>query len=311
MSAVGRLLAPNSSFRRQLARRRWRVQRTWLQTCIALRAGYWGLFEHRRAERWVEAARRYRWIFVLGCNNSGTTLLYRLLANHPDIVPVSATYEGKNLTWLIPKANGLVAGRLFTERLDLFRRTEASPPIDSAHLMYDWLWDKRGAGGRFMLEKSPQHTVSARWLETMFPDAYFVGLVRSGYAVAEGIRRRMGCTIERSARHWDTVNRIMIEDAKHLDRFHLVSYEQLCLQPSATLRELARFLSIEYAPFEPLLQRSWAIHNADRAVRAISDFNAESLRRLSPEDVATVTATAREMLDHFGYGPSSREEASR
>jgi hypothetical protein len=259
---------------------------------------------------WLEIASRQRWIFILGCNNSGTTLLYRILAHHPSMHPVSNRYEGKSLTWQLPRAGKLGCGRLFTQRLDIFRWTEASDFVDVPHLAYDWLAGKTLDQEQFVVEKSPQHTVSARWLQKIFPDSYFIGIVRNGYAVSEGIRRRQGYSIERCAQHWNTVNRIMIEDSSYLKNFHLIPYEMLSISPNETLRKLAEFLGVDHTPFDQSIQQEWPVHNASGAPSTIQDFNGKSFKRLSGDDIGAIRATAEEMLDYFGYLDSPAQYAT-
>ena len=46
------------------------------------------------------------------------------------------------------------------------------------------------SGRPFLLEKSVANAVRTDFLQTYFAPAYFIYLVRNGYAVAEGIRRK-------------------------------------------------------------------------------------------------------------------------
>jgi hypothetical protein len=110
----------------------------------------------------------------------------------------------------------------------------------------------------------------------------------------------MGYSMERCARHWNTVNRIMMDDAAALTRFRLVTYEALSMSPEATMRELAEFLGIDCAPFEQLTRMEWAAPNMTGATSKIQDFNRESFKRLSAEDLEMIRANAREMLECFG-----------
>ncbi len=52
-------------------------------------------------------------------------------------------------------------------------------------------------------------------------------MTRNGCAVAEGIARRKRVSIAKGARHWVKANRLMLEDAEHLERFMRIHYEEL------------------------------------------------------------------------------------
>src|SRR5690349_15579497 len=100
--------SPETEARRYLGRIRWRTM---------------------TRQRQVEWARDYNtrttdlWLFVLGLHGSGTTLLKTILEQHPRVR--SMPREGQYYTNAIPQVVMSRYVRRFTERLDLFRLTEA------------------------------------------------------------------------------------------------------------------------------------------------------------------------------------------
>jgi hypothetical protein len=263
------------------------------------RALHWGLEGHEFSKHWREKAREYKWIFVLGCSNSGTTLVSDALSLHPAISTLPQ--EGQKLTKAVPNARVFGCPRLWTERLDVFHMTEDDNRYDRTRLVYDWINYKKKAATEFILEKSPPNTIRSRWLQEVFGRCYFIGLVRNGYAVCEGIQRRKGHSLERCARHWNLANKIMLEDAKFLDHFKMLTYEELTHDPIAALASLANFLGLEETPFRSIADKKFVIHNINGSRSQIRDFNTSSLSRLSAEDKATISLHAREVLEQFGY----------
>jgi hypothetical protein len=249
------------------------------------------------SEQWRRRAERYRWIFILGCNNSGTTLLVHLFAKHPEICAIA----GRNVTKVLPHPLSAGVARIWTERLDLFRFTEADHQLDFLRLLYDWVSTLPCPSRPFVLEKAPPDMVCSRWLQKVFPNASFVGLVRNGYAVTEGIRRREGYSLDRCARHWHTTNKILMADCAYLKRFLLVHYEDLAASPRETVGQICQFLGIDSLPLEPAITAEWDIHNMDNTPSKIQDFNAKSLALLSERDIEIINLHAREMLERFGY----------
>lgn len=251
------------------------------------------------SERWRQLASRYHWVFVLGCNNSGTTLMARLLESHPEISGVPLGGRGATVVLLAPRRVNLI--RLWTERVELFRLTDADQDLDALRLAYDWVSAVRFSTRPFVLEKAPPDMVCSRWLQSVFPNASFIGLVRNGYAVAEGINRREGYSLDRCARHWNNANKIMMDDSAHLKRFALVSYEDLTRDGRTTMRRLSGFLGLDSDPLEAAIDKEWQVHKMHGAPAKIRDFNGESLARLSKADMGVIGQHAQEMLGRFGY----------
>ena len=244
--------------------------------------------------------KRISWLFLLGVNNSGTTLLENLLGRHPEISKLPE--EGHYLSRVLPRPNPLKARRIWTERLEVFRKVpEDGGGMSAARLKWDWLGHYSVDGrSRFLMEKSPPNTIRGPWLQHHFKPASFLALTRSPYAVAEGIRRREGHSVERAARHWTIANQIMLDDLDRLDGSLLLSYEDLCADPSKEMIRITRFLKIDPYPDE-FLRESLPIHNVTEQPSLIKDFNASSLERLSADDIRRIEDIAGEVMSRLGY----------
>ena len=127
------------------------------------------------------------WVFLVGCYNSGTTLLAELLSQHPDISALST--EGHFITDQFVKDYDIGLPRMWVEREDLFRLTEADTGPDAIRIKKEWGM-RLDLSKQVLLEKSPPNTAKVRWLQANFENAHFVAIVRNGYAVAEGITRK-------------------------------------------------------------------------------------------------------------------------
>ena len=237
------------------------------------------------------------WLFLLGVNNSGTTVMSRLIGSHSEISAMEP--EGQHVTQELPHAWRLGVARLWTERLDVFRWTEENSGEPAARVKFDWAFYL--SGNRYLFEKSPPHTVRSRWLQEHFAPATFLAAVRHPYAVCEGICRREGCTMARAAKHWVSANRIMLEDAPHLKRFMLVRYEDFCASPRKQLADIARFLELGAGYSDSIIEKEFSIHNADNATQTVSNLNAGSFRRLTAKDVREINEIAGELMAEFGY----------
>lgn len=241
------------------------------------------------------------WIFLVGCYNSGTTLLAELLGQHPSISALPT--EGHFITDQFVKDYNIGLPRMWVDREDIFRLTEDDEGPDPIRIKKEWCM-RLDPGKPVLLEKSPSNTAKMRWLQRHFENAHFIGIVRNGYAVAEGISRKAephhlaeGWPIEKSAWQWRRSNEVMQQDAASLQRYIQVTYEDLTSDTRGTLERIAGFVGIP--GFEDIgSDRPWRIHERDEKVR---DLNDESISRLSREQIAKINQVAGDMLDAFGY----------
>ena len=127
-----------------------------------------------------------------------------------------------------------------------------------------------------------------RWLQRAFPGAAFLGIVRNGFAVVEGIKRKGGKTVLRGARHWRKVNEIMLDDAKHVKKFLLVRYEDFVAAPREMLSRIAEFLNLQ-------------MDDIGSARTSIRDMNAWSIDRLDQAELRVITREAGDFLATMGY----------
>ena len=260
----------------------------------------WRFYGRDRLEAYVSgvlAERPLGWVFLLGVNNSGTTLFLNLMERHPELRCMQ--WEGQDYTNELPHPNKLGVARLWTRRLADFRWTEEDEAADPLRVRYDWsLRYPRGAG--FLFEKSPPNLLRSRWLQRHFRPARFVATFRSPYAVCEGIRRRESFSIEDAAQHWATANRILLEDIEHLDRVITYTYEEFCDDPTGVLRRIADFLELRQ-PFSMEALGEVESHSAEGRTRGIANLNAQSVERLSADEIRTVNRIAGDVMRELGY----------
>ena len=192
-------------------------------------------------------------IFVGGLHRSGTTLLARALAAHPDVAGFSNTGvvedEGQYLQSVYPSdAISGGAGRFgFDARAHL---TETSPLATAANA--DRLWREWCAhwpsGGRWCLEKSPANLIRSRFLQALFPEACFIFIMRHPVAVAVAVRKWTRIGIYALLHHWLHCHRLLHDDLPGIRRYCIVSYEEFSACPEETLRVLYDFLQLDPHP---------------------------------------------------------------
>jgi hypothetical protein len=240
---------------------------------------------------------KYYWLFLLGVNNSGTTILERILESHPLIRSLPA--EGQLLTDALPRPDRLGVVRIWSTRMDIFRWTDEDDPRPAWHAKRDWAKSFAERQG-ILLEKSPPNTVRSRWLQRNFNPSRFIAIVRNPLGACEGIRRRTGCTIETAARHWCTANECMFADMEHLSKCFWLRYEDLTERPNEHLQKIQTFLNLP-SPFEVSAVRNVSAHGSTGEVKGLRNQNAESLGRLSSRDITIISESAGPLMARLGY----------
>ncbi len=188
------------------------------------------------------AASGHRPLFVVGLPRTGTTLLERMLSNHPDVAAGGELGDfSQALSWEADAFAGSPPSRMFQERLG---------QLDLAAVGARYLarTAASASGKRFLTDKNPSNLYHAAAIARALPGAKVLCLVRepmdacfsnlkelfpgSGYGYSYDFA-------EMAAQHRNF--RMLVE---HLQRqlpesFHVVSYEELARAPEATAARIA------------------------------------------------------------------------
>jgi hypothetical protein len=202
---------------------------------------------------------RPRFVFVAGLHRSGTTLLARLLAAHPEISGFSGTGapadEGQHLQSVYPSDHQYGRpGRFgFAPEMHLTESSTLVSEESAARLFAEWSphWD---LSRPLLLEKSPPNLIKTRFLQALFPDSAFVVVIRHPIPVSIPTAKWRGTRrYDRLLDHWLRCHALFEADLEYLDRAHALTYEQLVHDPAAALREIFAFLDVEpIPPSEPV-----------------------------------------------------------
>jgi hypothetical protein len=248
-----------------------------------------------------------RWVFVLGCYNSGTTLLAEMLQSHPRFGGLPN--EGAFLTDGLPYPERFGWPRMWHKCADRLRvRTDDHGRAERVRRHWSlWL---RGDQD-YVVEKTVSNVFRIDFLAETFPDAHFVYIVRNGYAVAAGIRKKANLRrwanpdglrqypIEMCARQWSETDREVRQSPLFPDRIHRLSYEELTEAPQSVMNRIWRRLGAE----EYQEQGLWDDMHIHEVRSRIRNMNARSFADLSRDDIATITEVSRSELDDYGYDP--------
>ncbi|NVE93762.1 sulfotransferase [Altererythrobacter lutimaris] len=259
-----------------------------------------------KRDTWTPEPGQVRWLFIATFNNGGSTALGELLDTASAAMRLVDDGEGQ---WLMPQLHA--PGR----------RWNADAVVDYKLVRGMWLREVRKVGGfpKLVVEKSPGNMVRMRPLLETFSDmpCTVIRLTRDPYAVCASWAKRY--SLEHLEKFWD--EDVAGVETKSLDHYRLLgdiygrraklllgledvtqmalTYEELTENPREVLDRLAEL--------EPLL------HDADREAklrvkdyepRPLENMNARQISKLTPEQVAAISAGLEphaEAVSALGY----------
>jgi hypothetical protein len=203
-----------------------------------------------------EIERAHHFVFCCGLHRSGTTLLFRMLREHPDMNGfannkvatewLALEDEGQFLQSVYPP--GIVYGGpgsfAFSPGAHLTEESDLLTPDNKAQLALDWFpyWD---LSKRYLLEKSPPNILMTRFLQSAFTNTSFVTIVRHPVAVSLATTKWSTKSVDSLIEHWLVAHEVHEADTVHLRRAMTIKYEKLIAEPNASLRGIYAFLGVE------------------------------------------------------------------
>ena len=246
-------------------------------------------------------------IFIVGTKGSGTTLLRLILDSHPNIA--------------VPQETGFARALMSQQQIPFWglggswwRKLGYTDDTFRQHLrgFYETMFLHYAAehGKQRWGEKTPFHLWHIKRLQEVFPDAVFVGLARHPGGNIRSLQTRFDYSVQHGIDHWTSANPEMLQQAAALgERFALCRYEDLVLQPEATMRELLEWLG---EPWSPAVLQHHVVHSergtqqeVEGQTRTDEPIDESRVTRwvdeMRPEDRDLITRRTRRMAVVYGY----------
>jgi hypothetical protein len=253
--------------------------------------------------------------FVVGVERSGTTLLRLMLDSHPALaIPFETHFTHKLAAapgGLSPQAFlDLVTAspswpNLGVERAALAAAVTAMTPFSAAEGARAF-YRLAAAGKPRWGDKTPSYLRSMPAIARLLPEARFVHIIRDGRDAAissRGLWFGLGGDPTQAARAWaDQIGRAR-KDARALPHYLEARYEDLVLDPEATLRRICAFVELPYDAAMLGYHRTAAARLAEVAQpfgRGAADLSPEAFvaihaRTQAPPDAGRIGRWRREM----------------
>ena len=250
-----------------------------------------------------------KWVFLVGCFNSGTTILQKILNSHPDISGLPR--EGVRFTSVLSNLELHGHHMMWADDFPSHVLPDLSDSDAYIQIKKDWgvFWKK---GSAVFLDKSVANTARIKWLSRVFPNAAFIGIHRNGYCVSEGLRRRAippGWLVKETgdrkyplanvANQWVRSNEIMLDEFSGLNNSLLVSFEALVSNPVREVKSILQFIGVD-AEAVSIDSESGEL-NIFGSGFVIRDPNPSSLERLAQGSKEIVASIIKPMMVRLGY----------
>lgn len=199
------------------------------------------------------ASQAVRHLFVCGLHRSGTSLITKSLAAHPQVTGFRDTGmiedEGQFLQTVMPLeiVYGSVGRFGFDPRAHLTESSPLNTPANGQKLLAEWnqRWD---LSKTVRVEKTPSNLLRMRLLAELAQPSYFVIVTRHPVAACLATMKWTEGSLFALLSHWVHCYGIARRDAARLPHVIWTSYEAFVARPEEELARLLQFAGLEPAP---------------------------------------------------------------
>jgi len=188
-------------------------------------------------------------VFISGLHRSGTSILHSVISSSDDVSGFSNTGvpkdEGQHLQTIYKPANqfGGPGKFAFDENAKLDENSILISANNREKLLNEWkkYWDTEKS---VWIEKSPPNIIRMRFLQELFPDSFFITIIRHPIVVSLATLKLSKTSINELIRHWIVAHKIYQNDKTKIKNEIYFSYEYMIQFPQNVIIELENFLGI-------------------------------------------------------------------
>ncbi len=184
-------------------------------------------------------------VFIGGLHRSGTTALNNIIGHSQDVSGIIHD-EGVNIQTVCKSPDEMgAAGRFaFHGEGALNEKSPLVTPENRERLLKEWgsYWDVNKA---VWSEKSPPNIIRMRFLQALFPEAYFINIIRHPVPVSLATNKWTQTSGEELIDHWIKAYEIYQQDKPYIQNELFFSYEYFAKNPERILAEIEGFLAIK------------------------------------------------------------------
>ena len=225
--------------------------------------------------------RQYKFLFVCGLHRSGTSLVFQSLRGHPSVSGFSNTPspedEGQFLQTVYPPARDFGGpGRFgFAEAAHMDETSPLASADSARRLFSEW-------APYVDLQKSPPNLLRTRFLQALFPNSYFLTVIRHPAAVSLATEKWSRTTLASLVEHWCVCHERFEADRPHLRNLSVLRYEDFVASPQSCLDKVCDFAGlapvaltkeVSRRPNEDYFERWRTLQSEGETAHVVERFN--------------------------------------
>jgi len=201
-----------------------------------------------------------KFIFISGLHRSGTSWLFRLLKKQENISGFSnigyPEDEGQFIQNIFPNSGKLInPGRFsFYTKMHFTEQSDISKQGNEIYNNWAKYWD---LSKDYLVEKSPPNLIRMRLLQKMFPNSYFITIIRHPIAVSYATKKWTNDRfLSILIKHWIYAHKIYLEDRKYIKNELCITYEEIKPNAQNIIDKLNSFLGTEIIYSEKFINKN-------------------------------------------------------
>lgn len=191
----------------------------------------------------------HQYVFIAGLHRSGTSILFQCLRANSYMSGFRDTGvhedEGQHLqTVFLPALAYGGPGKFgFNRKSHLTENSNLVSDYNRLRLFNEWkkYWD---LSKPILLEKSPINLLQMRFLQKLFPDSYFIVIIRHPLATSYATQKWSKTSIYSLIKHWLVCHETFLQDSQHINRLLTLKYENFVGTPQHTIDKIYSFLGL-------------------------------------------------------------------
>lgn len=261
-------------------------------------------------------------VFMMGCERSGTTLLSRVLDSHSRLSIYFESYYYSIFMKELPYYGSLrrpsnldvflkdflALTRMqgdFTPSLEELKENLAGPTFESIFTTFLHLFalnNGKFRGG----EKTPSNFYYLSEILQQHPQSPVLFIIRDPRDTILSIKNAFNSTLAGAIQQWnDAFNKYF----EHLDRVHLVRYEDLVQEPSATLSDICKFIQEPYEEqflnfFEKIEGHLHGHYLHENLLAPMNTSSIGKFKAMPADEIALIERECRVGMEFLGYHAS-------
>lgn len=269
--------------------------------------------------------------FIIGTPRSGTTLLSVLLENHSqlyvdgDSIGISLAREFGAYKRTLSRNPGIPKEELITKickksykgRLAKVIRYQDADKYPDLRSLLSASVDQfaANAGKKVWGDKTPELVFHLPQILELFPNAKILHLYRDAHANVSSLVERQYYPLDLAAQYWKEINGLGLAYQQMIgtQQYSMIQYEQLLLEPEATMKAICQFLEV---PFEAAaLDLGQASATKEKGAYVSGSIDASKIhswkRKVTPKQVLRIEQICGDLLDQLGYELHEMKDPSK